>query len=262
MRFASLGSGSRGNSTLVQQDDTLLMIDNGFSIKETDKRLQRLGVSGDDISAILVTHEHADHIGGVARYAKRYKIPVWASHGTAAMIENIEKLQRFNSHQNFKLGNIKVAPIPVPHDAREPTQFVFEANELKFGIMTDAGSITQHMVDALNGCHALLLECNYDRDMLLNGAYPESLKRRVSGDWGHLDNQQAIELLLKLETDELQHLVLAHVSEKNNSHEHVLDCVSQAMECDRAWLKVIDQDEGLAWCGLTANINSKETLHA
>lgn len=238
------------------------MIDNGFSIKETDKRMERLGVSGDEISAILVTHEHADHVGGVARYARRYNIPVWASHGTGAMIKNIDSVQCFNSHKIFELGEISVEPILVPHDAREPTQFVFRSNNLKLGVMTDTGSITQHMVDVLKGCDALLLECNYDREMLLNGVYPESLKRRVLGDWGHLDNQQAIELLQHLDTSTLQHLVLAHVSEKNNSHDLVLDSVSKAIQCDRAWLEVIDQDNGMAWRNLTTNIKSNETLHA
>ena len=238
------------------------MIDNGFSIKETDKRMERLGVSGDEISAILVTHEHADHVGGVARYARRYNIPVWASHGTGAMIKNIDSVQCFNSHKIFELGEISVEPILVPHDAREPTQFVFRSNNLKLGVMTDTGSITQHMVDVLKGCDALLLECNYDREMLLNGVYPESLKRRVLGDWGHLDNQQAIELLQHLDTNTLQHLVLAHVSEKNNSHDLVLDSVSKAIQCDRAWLEVIDQDNGMAWRNLTTNIKSNETLHA
>ena len=154
----------------------------------------------------------------------------------------------------------------MPHDAREPTQFVFKSNGLKLGVMTDTGSITQHMVEALSNCDGLLLECNYDKEMLLNGVYPESLKRRVLGDWGHLDNQQAVELLERLNINKLQHLVLAHVSEKNNSHELVLDKVSMAIQCDRAWLKVIHQDEGLSWCELKKDANtttkSKETLHA
>jgi len=250
VRFASLGSGSRGNATLIQQGETLLMIDNGFSTKETDKRMAKLGVCGDDVSAILVTHEHGDHLGGVARYARRYNIPVWASHGTAAMIKKMDTVQCFNSHKAFDLGAFSVEPVLVPHDAREPTQFVFRSNNLKLGVMTDTGSITQHIVDVLSDCDALLLECNYDREMLLNGAYPESLKRRVLGDWGHLDNLQAIALLQQLDTDKLQHLVLAHVSEKNNSHDLVLDSVSMAIQRDRAWLQVIDQDDGLAWCEL------------
>ncbi len=250
MRFASLGSGSRGNATLVQYGETLLMIDNGFSTKETDKRMERLGVCGNDVSAILVSHEHADHMGGVARYARRYDIPLWASHGTAAMIKKVETIQRFNSHKAFDLGDFSIEPVLVPHDAREPTQFTFKACGLKLGVMTDTGSITQHIVNALTDCDALLLECNYDRDMLLNGPYHESLKRRVLSDWGHLDNQQAIELLKQLDTDKLQHLVLAHVSEKNNSRDLVLDSISMAIQRDRAWLQVIDQDDGLAWCEL------------
>lgn len=262
MRFASLGSGSRGNSTLVQHGDTLLMIDNGFSIKETDKRLERLGVNGQEISAILVTHEHSDHATGVARFARRYDIPVWASHGTSAMLKDVDTVKKFDSNKKLTLNEIDVVPVPVPHDAREPTQFVFKAADLKFGIMTDTGSITPHMVAALTDCDGLLLECNYDYDMLINGVYPESLKRRVSGDWGHLENQQSIALLQELGTKDLQHLVLAHVSEKNNSHERVLDSVSAAIRCDRARLKVIDQDEGLPWCSLTTDITSKETLHA
>lgn len=251
MRFASLGSGSRGNSTLVECGDTLLMIDNGFSTKETDKRLETLAVSGHDIDAILVTHEHTDHVAGVDRYSRRYGIPVWASHGTRAVSKKLEKVECFNSHQAFKIGSIEVEPILVPHDAREPTQFVFKSKHLKLGIMTDTGSITPHMVEALTGCDGLLLECNYDREMLLNGVYPESLKRRVLGDWGHLDNQQSIELLKQLDIDKMQHLVLGHISEKNNNRDLVLDSVSLATQCDRAWLKIIDQQTGLDWCQLS-----------
>lgn len=262
MRFASLGSGSRGNSTLVEHGKTLLMIDNGFSVKEAERRLARLDVSADQITAILVTHEHADHAAGVSRFSKRHKTPVWASFGTAAMLKGVSLLNTFNSHQSFELGEIQVKPIPVPHDAREPTQFAFKSNNLELAVMTDTGSITQHMVDALSQCDALLLECNYDRDMLLNGIYPESLKRRVMGDWGHLDNQQAISLLQRLNTSNLQHLVLAHVSEKNNSHELVLDSVSRAIQCDRAWLEVIDQNDGMAWRNLSTTYKSNETLHA
>ena len=159
MRFASLGSGSRGNSTLVQQGETLLMIDNGFSTKETDKRMAKFGVSGEEISAILVTHEHADHLGGVARYARRYDIPVWASHGTATMIKDVDGVQCFNSHASFELGELSVEPVLVPHDAREPTQFIFKSRELKLGVMTDTGSITEHMVEALTGCDIINSIC-------------------------------------------------------------------------------------------------------
>jgi phosphoribosyl 1,2-cyclic phosphodiesterase len=263
VKFASLGSGSKGNATLIQQGETLLMIDNGFSVKEAEKRLNRLNVKPGDISAILVTHEHADHMSGVTRFASRFETAVWASHGTASMIKgDISSLYRFNSHQDFMVDDIKVTPVLVPHDAKEPTQFVFKTAGCQFGLMTDVGSITAHMVEALSGCDALLLECNYDLDMLMNGAYPASLKRRVSGDWGHLDNQQSASLLKQLDTKNLQHLVLAHVSEKNNTHERVLDVISHALGCDRAWLEVIDQEKGLDWKTILASKNMSENIHA
>lgn len=263
MRFASLGSGSKGNATLIQHGETLLMIDNGFSVKEAVKRLSRLDIEPEQISAILVTHEHADHMAGVTRFASRFQTPVWASYGTASMFKaEITTLNRFNSHQNFTLGNIHIAPVPVPHDAKEPTQFVFKTEGCQLGMMTDTGSITAHMVEALSDCDALLLECNYDTDLLMNGVYPASLKRRVSGDWGHLSNEQAVSLLKQLNTKNFQHLVLAHVSEKNNSHERVLDVISQAVECDRAWLEVIDQETGLDWKTVLASKKMSENLHA
>ncbi|ORU90583.1 MAG: MBL fold metallo-hydrolase [Cycloclasticus sp. symbiont of Poecilosclerida sp. M] len=238
------------------------MIDNGFSTKETVKRLARLGVEPEQITAILVTHEHADHATGVARFSSRYQTPVWASFGTAAMLKDVADIQCFNSHQTFEVEGIQVEPVPVPHDAKEPTQFVFTAAGCKFGIMTDAGSITTHMVGSLSDCNALLLECNYDHTMLMDGVYPESLKRRVSSDWGHLSNDQSIELLKQLDTKKFQYLALGHVSDKNNSHARVLDCVSQAIDCDRAWLQVVDQSLGLAWQTINLTEDSKENIHA
>lgn len=265
MRFASLGSGSKGNASLIQSGETLLMVDNGFSLKETHRRLERLDVHASDITAILVTHEHGDHINGVGRLAKKYAIPVWASHGTASMFklkQQPEQLNCFNTDQRFSINDIQVSPILVPHDAKEPTQFVFNAAGSQFAIMTDFGSITQHIIDELTGCDALLLECNYDNDMLMAGPYPESLKRRVSGDWGHLSNDQAVYLLNKLDVRQLQHLALAHSSEKNNHHDLILDRLSQGTHCDRAWLKIIDQENGLDWQTVLPSNTIKETYHA
>jgi len=263
VRFASLGSGSKGNSTLVEFSGTLLMIDNGFSVKESQKRLQRLGVSAEQVSAILVTHEHADHMGGVSRFASKFETPVWASHGTASQFKTeLASLNCFNSHQDFNIGDIRIKPILVPHDAKEPTQFVFNTDDCQFAIMTDTGSITQHIIEALSNCDALLLESNYDTDMLMNGPYPYSLKQRVSGDWGHLSNDQTISLLNQLDLTRLQHLALAHVSEKNNSYERVLDVISQGARCDRAWLNVIDQEQGLDWQTVLPSKTMKETKHA
>jgi phosphoribosyl 1,2-cyclic phosphodiesterase len=208
VRFASLGSGSRGNGTLVQADATLVLVDCGFSLRETESRLQRLGVSGEDLSAILVTHEHSDHCSGVARLSRKYAIPVHLSRGTWASgrCDGASSVEYFHSEAPFSIGALTVAPIAVPHDAREPCQFVFQANGKTLGVLTDLGSITPAVSAHYRACHGLLLECNHDSQLLREGSYPPHLKKRVGGDWGHLNNHQAAQLLEQLQLDGLQHL--------------------------------------------------------
>ena len=249
MRFASLGSGSRGNATLVERGDTLLMVDCGFSCVEAERRLQRLGRSAAQLSAILVTHEHADHIGGVARLARRHRIPVWMSAGTAVMHRDGELPQQhgFNGHEPFTIGELEIHPFPVPHDAREPCQFVFSDGARRLGILTDAGSVTEHMVRSLDGCDALLLECNHDPHMLATGPYSPRLKARVGGPLGHLSNQQAAELLRRIDCQRLQHLVAAHLSDKNNTPELALQALQAVTGGGDDGLCVADQAQGFAW---------------
>jgi phosphoribosyl 1,2-cyclic phosphodiesterase len=223
VRFASLGSGSRGNGTLVQSGETLVLVDCGFSLRETESRLQRLGVGGEDIDAVLVTHEHTDHCSGVARLSRKYQLPVYLTRGTWASgrCERVADVQYFHSDSPFTIGSLTVAPVAVPHDAREPCQFVFRSGDKCLGLLTDLGSVTPAVTGHYRECQALLLECNHDPDMLWQGAYPMPLKKRVGGDWGHLNNHQAAELLTQLQADLLQHLVIAHISEQNNSRERV-----------------------------------------
>jgi phosphoribosyl 1,2-cyclic phosphodiesterase len=249
MRFASLGSGSRGNATLVEQGDTLLMVDCGFSCVEVERRLQRLGRTADQLTAILVTHEHADHIGGVARLARRYQLPVWMTAGTAAMHRDGELPQqhRFNGHESFTIGELEIHPFPVPHDAREPCQFVFTDGARRLGILTDAGSITEHMVRSLEGCDALLLECNHDPRMLATGPYSPRLKARVGGHLGHLSNQQAAGLLQRLDCHRLQHLVAAHLSDKNNTAELARQALHAVTGGGDDGLCIADQEQGFGW---------------
>jgi phosphoribosyl 1,2-cyclic phosphodiesterase len=254
MRFASLGSGSRGNATLVEQGDTLLMIDCGFSCAEVERRLARLDRRAEQVSAILVTHEHSDHIGGVARMARRYRIPVWMTAGTRAMQRDgeVPQLHCFNGHEAFTIGGLQVQPYPVPHDAREPCQFVFSNGATRLGVLTDAGSITEHMVRSLDGCDALLLECNHDPRMLADGPYPPRLKERVGGRLGHLSNGQAAELLQRMDRGRLQHLVAAHLSDKNNTPELALAALQAVVGADADWLCIADQAQGFGWrelCG-------------
>ncbi len=249
MRFASLGSGSRGNATLVQSGDTCIMVDCGFSVTETISRLARLDSTPAEINAILITHEHADHVSGVVRFAGRYGIPVHCTQGTLAGCGKIglKEAELFDPQSDFPLGDLMVTPLTVPHDAREPTQFVFTDGNRKLGVLTDTGSITSHIQRLLDGCDGLVLECNHDREMLENGPYPVQLKSRVGGPLGHLSNNQAAGLLTSLDCAHLQHLVAAHLSEKNNSPDLVRAVLTEAMDCDSDWIQVATQDQGLGW---------------
>lgn len=249
MRFSFLGSGSRGNSLLIEAGKTRVMVDCGFSLKETEKRLQQLGVDAASLDAILVTHEHHDHVAGVGVANRKFKMPVWMTAGSwqAAKVGEVSGLELFNSHEKFSIGDLEVNPFPVPHDAREPSQFTFSDGRHTIGLLTDVGMSTPHIEQQLSGCDALLLECNHDSELLANGSYPPSLKSRVAGKMGHLNNQQSCALLEKIDTSKLQHLVAAHLSEKHNTPQIVTDCLSQAMGCEKEWIAIADQNLGLAW---------------
>lgn len=253
MRFASLGSGSAGNATLVEIDKTRLLIDCGFSLKEVVARLQRLNVEPESLTAILVTHEHDDHAKGVFRLAARFGIPVWLTHGTRKMCERYLpdhseiECHIFDSHTSFSIQDACVMPYPVPHDAREPTQFVFTDGQSKLGILTDVGCSTSHIEQMLSASDALLLECNHDLTMLETGPYARSLKDRVGGRLGHLDNQSSAALLSVLDNSKLKHIVAAHLSEKNNRPELARQALSQVLGCEQSWVGIAEQQAGLDW---------------
>ena len=253
MRFASLGSGSRGNGTLIAQGDTTLLVDCGFSAKEAEKRLQQMGQTAADLTAIVVTHEHADHISGVRVLARKYQLPVYATAGTAGCLADdvAGYIHEFNCHEQFEIDDIEVSPFPVPHDAREPSQFVFGNGKVKVGLLTDVGSITPVIEQALSGCQALLLEANHDLIMLDNGDYPDHLKYRVSGKMGHLNNVQSSSLLKKIDTSQLQHIMAMHLSEKNNHPDIVTTVFSEALNCQQDWIGIADQALGFTWRGIT-----------
>lgn len=245
--FASLGSGSRGNATLVRSHNALLLVDNGFTIKETERRLQQLGYSSEQLSAILVTHEHSDHIKGVGPLARKYQLPVYATHGTAQH-EGLGKLPRLhdiNPHRPFRIEDIDINPVAVPHDAREPCQFVFGHGGTRVGLLTDLGSITPFVVEQYRDCDALMLECNHDPVMLSMGPYPHSLKQRVGSHWGHLSNQQAANLLDQIDNRRLQHLVISHISEMNNTEQLAREAVNTVW--GERPLHLASQEQGLDW---------------
>jgi len=249
LQFASLGSGSRGNSTLIEADGSAILIDCGFSMRETERRLQRLSREMQQITAILVTHEHGDHVRGVASLAKKYDIPVWSSRGTAkaAKLEELTLWNCIDIHQNFEIDSIQIQPIPVPHDAKEPCQFIFSDGDWRIGILTDTGSITPYIEQQYSACDAFILEANHDEDMLANGSYPSSLKHRVGGNFGHLNNSQARDLLSAIDISKLQYLVASHISDKNNTVALARDKMSEALDVDASWIDVASQDEGLDW---------------
>lgn len=248
--LASLGSGSKGNGTLVSIGGQLLLVDCGFSLKETTARLARLGLRPGDLSAILVTHEHADHIGGVATLAQRFGIPVWCSHGTQRAVRGELPAKTFLSDQPFELGPVSVQPVTVPHDSREPTQFVFQCGSHKLGVLSDLGCVTPHVVERFSDCDALLLEANHDVGLLRGGRYPPAVKRRVASDQGHLSNEQSLALLREIEHPSL-HLVLGHISQENND----LGLLKRLFEPFRERLAALGyaaQDSGHNWLALAA----------
>lgn len=249
MRFAYLGSGSRGNAAVIEQGATRILLDCGFSVREASRRLDRLGIHPETLSGILVTHEHSDHLSGVKRMARRHDLPVWLTPGTNAAwgVDDVPGVELISPHQPFAVEELEVTPFPVPHDAREPCQFVFSDGARRVGVLSDTGTITPVIRQHLTGCDALLLECNHDREMLAQGPYPESLKRRVGGSMGHLSNAQAAELLTSLDTDALLHLVVAHLSEKNNTPERARNALAEVLGCSPDWIGVASQDEGLDW---------------
>ena len=250
IRFASLGSGSAGNALLVESGATCLMVDCGFGQRETLRRLARLGKSPEDLAGILVTHEHGDHLGGVIPFARRHALPVWLSHGTfsaAKAVTNNVDLRIIDSHAPFAVGALEIRPYPVPHDAREPLQFVFSDGNIRLGLLTDAGEITRHMRDLLSGIEGLVLECNHDADMLAASNYPASLRQRIAGRFGHLENGAAAALLREIDTSRLQQLVAAHLSEQNNHPSLAVRALSAALGCNDEDIGVADQEAGFDW---------------
>ncbi len=254
MRFASLGSGSEGNGLIVQAGATTLLLDCGFGLADTARRLQRLNLTPGKIDGIVVTHEHDDHVGGVPRFARKHEIPVYLTHGTlmAAGVARFDGVvvNVIDSHYALPVGDMQLLPFPVPHDAREPAQFVFSDGDKSLGVLTDTGASTNHIEAMLSTVDALVLECNHDLDMLMNSAYPYTLKQRISGRLGHLDNSTASGLLRALRMhnkSRMQHVIAAHLSKQNNTPDLARRALAEALDCGENWIGVATQDDGFAW---------------
>jgi phosphoribosyl 1,2-cyclic phosphodiesterase len=253
VRFASVGSGSSGNALVVQCGRTQVLLDCGFSVREVEARLARLGVQASSLAAILVTHEHDDHACGVYGLARRYGLPVCMTHGTLASLrecapvdEGVE-VRLACAEQWLQIQDLAVLPYTVPHDAREPVQFVFSDGSRRLGVLTDAGCATVHIQDVLSGCDALVLEANHDPAMLKAGDYPPALKARIAGRLGHLDNEASAALLVAIDCSRLKHVVAAHLSQKNNKAELARAAMAAALGCKPDWVDVATQSDGFGW---------------
>jgi phosphoribosyl 1,2-cyclic phosphodiesterase len=257
LRFASLASGSKGNCLIVEAGDaacrTRAMVDCGLNLRDTERRLARLGLQPADVAAILITHEHGDHAHGVFDFAAAHGITVYLTHGTMAamkaegrVIEGV-RMVYVNGRESFFIDGLQVAPFTVPHDAREPVQYVLSDGDRRLGVLTDIGVPTAHVARVLSGLHALVLEANYDRDLLWNGGYPRWLKERIAGPFGHLDNDDSGRLLAALDCSRLRHLIGAHLSQQNNKPALARAALARALNCEESWIQLATQDEGFDW---------------
>jgi phosphoribosyl 1,2-cyclic phosphodiesterase len=256
LRFASLASGSSGNCLVAEASGTVVLVDCGLSLTETERRLARAGLEPCQVSALLVTHEHGDHACGAFEFAAAHRIAVYLTHGTLAALKAEGKvldgvaLSIVNGRQSFFVDGIQVLPFTVPHDAREPVQYVLSDGASRLGVLTDVGISTSHVEKMLSGLDALVLECNYDRDLLWNGGYPRWLKERIAGPFGHLDNRESERLLAALDRSRLKHVIGAHLSQQNNRPELARAALARAMGCEESWIGLATQDDGFGWRSL------------
>ncbi|HSI55069.1 MAG: MBL fold metallo-hydrolase [Ramlibacter sp.] len=254
LRFKSLGSGSSGNATIVQarSDSTLthLLVDCGLGIRQLETRLAHAGMLAEQVDAIFITHEHADHIGCARQFALRERIPVWMSHGTYMAIGEPDfdgLLHIARDTEGIEVGAIQLRPFTVPHDAREPLQLTCTDGARRLGILTDLGHATSHVLEQLMGCSSLLLECNHDPQLLADSSYPPFLKRRVGGAWGHLANEAGAEIARAVQAAGLAQVVAAHLSEQNNRPELARRALAAALGCAEADVLVADGPSGCGW---------------
>jgi phosphoribosyl 1,2-cyclic phosphodiesterase len=255
MRFTTLGSGSAGNATLIQHGATAVLIDCGLSAREAARRATSVGFDISQIDAILLTHEHDDHVAGAGALARRTGAAVFASAGTRSAAQDrlsgIADVQIFSPERGFALGALDIAPVIVPHDAREPCQFVLTGGGLRLGVLTDLGQPTTHLARHFRDLDGLILEFNHDSDLLAASRYPHALKNRIGGDYGHLSNQQAQQLLAQLELGGLQHFVAAHLSENTNTPALVEARLQRSLPDSISW-HIASQSEASPWFELAA----------
>lgn len=245
MRFCSLGSGSSGNAHIVESGETTLLIDCGFSRRRLLSRLDARRISVAELDAVIISHEHGDHAAGLDALAAEAKLPVYMSAGTARALAFAAPWRRLSANQTLTIGELSVLSVPVPHDVAEPLQFVIESGARRLALFTDLGHASAAVRRACVDLDALVVECNYDEEMLSRGKYPEHIKRRIAGDFGHLSNAAAAELARETKGSRRRNIIAAHISKENNRPELAINALSAA---DRdALVSVATQEEGTDW---------------
>jgi phosphoribosyl 1,2-cyclic phosphodiesterase len=230
VRFCVLSTGSKANATYVESGDSAVLIDNGLSAKKLEGRLHLAGLNSSKIKAILVTHEHGDHITGVASLSRKLKIPIYANRLTRRCLKDGYAFDVFNNGEKFNIGALEIKPFSIIHDAADPVGFVCGAEGLKFGSVTDLGRVTDTVREALRGVNSLLLESNHDQEMLASCSYTWELKQRISSSHGHLSNDASAALLQELIHGDLNHVILGHISENSNTPELALSTANRYLE--------------------------------
>ncbi|WEK20016.1 MAG: MBL fold metallo-hydrolase [Candidatus Pedobacter colombiensis] len=228
--IASLNSGSNGNCYYVGNSKEAILVDAGISCRETEKRMLRLGLSMQKVKAIFISHEHTDHIKGLANLAAKYNLPIYINPGTLAGCRfNLREdlIRQLHYDTQVQIGGLQVTGFPKIHDASEPYSFVITCGKTKVGVFTDIGATCEQLTYHFQQCHAAFLEANYDDELLQKSAYPYFLKKRISGGRGHLSNKQALELFTSHKPAFMTHLLLAHLSKDNNCPELVSDLFTQ-----------------------------------
>jgi phosphoribosyl 1,2-cyclic phosphodiesterase len=239
-----LASGSKGNAIYISDGFTAILIDAGLSATEIKRRLRSRGLNPKDLNAIVVTHEHSDHIQAVGVLSRQLKLPIYLSRNIEKKVSSgnsLHEIQTFSSGSTFQINNLAVHPFAVSHDAADPVGFTIGQNGSRIGVATDLGIVTPHVKENLKHCHLLILEANHDPDMLINGPYPWYLKRRIQSRSGHLSNQQSKRLLMELQHKGLEHVILAHLSQTNNAPQKVLTEISEVLTRCKPRLTVASQ---------------------
>ncbi len=254
LRFCCLGSGSRGNAFVIEAGDAQacvrVLLDDGFAPRELERRLLRAGVDLASLTAVFVTHEHSDHAGGVAAFAKRRDLAVYATEGTARAAgfdRELHRLHRLHAGRAVRIGPLQVQPVEVPHDAAEPVQFVFSDGQGRLAVVTDLGHPAPAVVAQLSALDALVIEFNHDLDMLRSGSYPGFLKARIESELGHLSNDQSAQLVGAIDHARLRRVVGAHLSQTNNRPQLALDALARLQLPLQVQVELADQALGLGW---------------